>query len=269
MCSQPSRQPSSQPSRDPSMQVGMHPHLPSPPPNLFSSSSRTHSLSSSTSSQVFRPVGNPAASHLVSQAGTTLIECVVFLLISLLFVSFVCFSALDHLFFYYLLYFSSPYSQPSRQPTKQPNSRPTCQPSKQPLSRPSCQPVGFPTHRPSHFPTAQPTSKPTGDACLNAYHACLRCPGKAVYPVCESSGQYTCFYAGGMPPVPPATPMPSIKLPKFSSDNTVLQVRQVMSGLSVATVNTTAFAAAFEQSVVAIVSPTALVIKISAILSQA
>ena len=78
-----------------------------------------------------------------------------------------------------------------------------------------------------------------------------------VYPVCESYGQFSCFFAGGLPPVPAATPMPTIKLAQYRPGNVVLQVTQQVGGLSLQSTNSTAFAAMFEQAVLAIVSPAA------------
>jgi len=113
--------------------------------------------------------------------------------------------------------------------------------------------------RPSLQPTTQPTAHPTGYGCTSAHLACLACTAQLLYPVCESYGQFSCFFAGGMPPVPAATPMPTIKLAPYRPGNVVLQVTQQVSGLSPQSTNTTAFAAIFEQAVLAIVSPTAQV----------
>jgi len=152
-----------------------------------------------------------------------------------------------------------PTSKPSRQPIQQPTAQPSRQPTRQPTAQPSRQPSRRPTLRPSLQPTTQPTAHPTGYGCTSAHLACLACTAQLLYPVCESYGQFSCFFAGGMPPVPAATPMPTIKLAPYRPGNVVLQVTQQVSGLSPQSTNTTAFAAIFEQAVLAIVSPTAQV----------
>ena len=189
-----------------------------------------------------------------------------------------------------------PSGQPTRQPSRRPSHCPSRQPTRRPTSQPTryilpplvggsyyrrllIYLLDVVTTRSRHFqhvlltnntnthppltlathPLHPPLSAPSQDVCMEKLKQCLNCPIVPMYPICESYGQYTCFYATGPPPTPAATTTPT--LPVITDDaihspaNTLVEVRQVVGGLSMELANSTAFAAAFRQAVVTVVSP--------------